>query len=664
MAESNVPRVFLAWRKVQVVPQLLPHDDTSFDEADALFGAIGLSCPSCGAELAGHQSFERLRVCPGCNRHFSLPARERVSLLVKPSEFTETAGELVSLDPVRFHDHLPPADRLAGAQERSLISNAVITGIARIGGHEAVLIVLDAAYIGGAIGILAGEKLALALDLAWEKRLPLIVIAAGGGVRTQDGMLAVLQMAKTATLAARLHRHGIPIISVITHPTTGGIYAGLVQQADFVLAEPGATASGESAAGLGLGGSLPTAEQLLAAGMIDDIVSRADLRDRLDALLHLLASRGSLHVPAHTPAAVGAVSPGWDALRIGRHPDRPTAAQIALRVLTNVQPMRGDRIGRDDPTLIGGIGRFEGLTVAFLAHNRRPDGETDRLLPAAAYRKAARIMQLAGRLELPLLAFVDTAGAETGLEAELNGVSTALAQNLQLMGHLPAPVITIITGEAGGAGALANALGDRILVTEHGIFTLPMVEGALASPFFLRQTNVGVANTGRPQFRSLGAREAMALGVIDRVIPEPEGGAHLDPEGAIALIRASVAGSLGEVLADSPRRLIEARIERARQLGLADPEGNDFASRELRELSAIQHSISRSIDDFRQEMRDRIEHRKQSLPQLSDKLPKRPDLNELTERFAHFRATVSTAASQARQEIVEEWRDRTGENDR
>jgi acetyl-CoA carboxylase carboxyl transferase subunit beta len=646
-----------------VVPNLRPSDDSQFDEADALFGAIGLSCPSCDTELSNEPSFERMRVCPACKRHFGLPARERISLLVKPSEFSETSGELVSLDPVRFHDHLPAADRLAGAQERSLISSAVITGVARISGNDAVLIVLDAAYIGGAIGILAGEKLALALDLAWMRRLPVIVIAAGGGVRTQDGMLAVLQMAKTATLAARLHRHGIPIISVLTHPTSGGIYAGLALQADFILAEPGANASGESAAEQGLGGPLPTSEQLLAAGAIDGIVSRDHLRETLASLLHLLNMRGSLHVPAHTPTATGAALPGWDALRIGRHPDRPTAARIALKLLTNVQQVHGDRMGHDDPALIGGIGRFEGLTVAFLAHNRRPDGETDVLLTAAAYRKAARIMQLAGRLELPLIAFVDTGGAATGLQAELSGVSSALAQNLQLMGHLPAPVITVITGEAGGAGALANALGDRILVAEHGIFTLPVVEGALASPFFLRQTPTDTAASEQRKFRSLGARDAMALGVIDRVIPEPEGGAHLDPDAAMESMRVVIAESLGEVLTGSSRRLLGDRIERARQIGLADPEGSDIASRELRELTAIQHAVSRSIDDFRQDVRDRFEHRKQSLPQLTNKLPKRPDLNDLAGRISQFRESVSTAANQARQDLVEEWREIKREDD-
>ena len=175
-------------------------DSPEHDDTETLLPA-GLSCPSCDLELGEEPTFERFGICPNCGRHFGLPARERISLLVDPGGFDETSGELVSLDPVRFHDHLPAADRLAGAQERSVISDAVITGIAEIGGHDAVLVVLDAAYIGGAIGVLAGEKIALAYELALSRRLPLIAVAAGGGVRTQDGMLAVLQMAKVSTLS-------------------------------------------------------------------------------------------------------------------------------------------------------------------------------------------------------------------------------------------------------------------------------------------------------------------------------------------------------------------------------------------------------------------------------------------------------------------------------
>ncbi len=632
-------------------------DSPEQDDTETLLPA-GLSCPSCERDLTGAPAFERFRVCPDCGRHFGLPARERISLLVDPGGFEETSGELVSLDPVSFHDHLPAADRLAGAQERSVILDAVVTGIAEIGGHEAVLVVLDAAYIGGAIGVLAGEKIALAFELAHARRLPLIAIAAGGGVRTQDGMLAVLQMAKVSTLAARLHRSGIPIISVLTHPTTGGVYAGLANQADIILAEPGAAASGAPAAGQSVSDLLPTAEQLFDVGMIDEIVSRTALRERLSGLMHLLSARGSLHLPVAELPALGPVAPAWETMRIGRHEDRPTGATIAQRLLSTVQLLHGDRISRDDPGLVAGIGRFEGLTVAFIAHERRPARLSDARLGTSAYRKAARIMQLAGRLELPLLAFVDTPGAATGLDAELSGISMAIAQNLALMGHLPAPVIAVITGEAGGAGALANCLGDRILVTEHGLFTLPMVEGALTHPYFLRAKG-GLQTDRSNLLLSLNARDAHALGAIDLVIPEPEGGAHLDPDGAIDLIRMAVAESLGEVIASGPRKLADDRLRRARALGLAAPDGDDTARRELRELQSIQHSVSRSIDDLRQDLRDRFEHRRQALPHLSTRLPKRPDLNDLASRFTHLRETVTTAASQARHDLTDD-RERKG----
>lgn len=611
------------------------HTDTT---TEPLPTAIELNCPSCGAELAGLELFERFRVCPGCRRHFGMPARERIRLLVAPGGFQETSGQLVSLDPVRFHDHLPVADRLSETQERSVISEAAITGLAEIGGHQVVLVALDAGFTGGAIGVLAGEKLALAFDLALSRRLPLIALCSGGAVRTQDGMLAVLQTAKIATLAGRMHRAGIPLISVITHPTTGGVLTGLANQADIILAEPGAVAGGAPAAGQGQIATTPTAETLLDAGMIDDIVERPALLGRLAAIVHLLCGRGTLSVPASPLVTLGAAAPTWEALRIGRHAGRPSAAAFARKLVAEFQPLHGDRIHRDDDGLIAGIGRFEGLTVAVIAHERRMEGEANRPLSVSAYRKAARIMQFAGRFELPLLSFVDTPGAASGIEAELSGISMAVGQNLSLMTQLPAPVVAVITGQAGGTGALANALGDRILAAEYGLFTLPIVEGATTHPFFRRQLQTS------NQELAMGAREAHALGVIDLVIPEPEGGAHLDPDGAAVMIKMAVANSLGEILGSGARKLGDDRQRRARMLGLA-AEGDDTVRRELRELAALQHSLSRSIDDFRQDLKGRWEQGRQAIPMLATRLPRRPDLNDLASRISALRETVSNAAS-------------------
>jgi enoyl-CoA hydratase/carnithine racemase len=248
------------------------------------------------------------------------------------------------------------------------------------------------------------------------------------------------------------------------------------------------------------------------------------------------------------------------------------------------------------------------------------------------------MMQFAGRFELPLISFVDTPGAAGGIDAELTGISMAIGQNLNLMGQLPAPVIAVITGQAGGTGALANALGDRILAAEFGLFTMPIVEGAQAHPFFRR-----TLQTTHDQL-AMGAREAKELGVVDFVIPEPEGGAHLDPDGALSAIKMAVALSLGEVLSSGARKLSDDRMRRARMLGLAAAEGDDTVRRELRELVALQHSLSRSIDDFRHDLKDRWEQGRQAIPMLATRLPRRPDLNDLAGRITALRETVSNAA--------------------
>jgi len=144
---------------------------------------------------------------------------------------------------------------------------------------------------------------------------------------------------------------------------------------------------------------------------------------------------------------------------------------------------------------------------------------------------------------------------------------------------------------------------------------------------------------------SMGARDAKVLGVVDAIVPEPEGGAHLAPDEAEALLRSAVAQHLGEVLASGPRRLIDDRMRRARSLGLAAPESDETVRRELRELHALQHSVSRSIDDFRNDMRDRWDRQRQALPQIPVRLPKRPDLNDLANRLTSLRESVATASA-------------------
>ncbi|MGH2558181.1 MAG: carboxyl transferase domain-containing protein [Thermomicrobiales bacterium] len=622
---------------------------------------LDLACPSCGTDLTGADLFAVFRVCPSCHRHFSVPARERLGLLVDEDCFLETNAALISVDPIVFHDQLPFPDRIAEAHERGFVSDAVITGTGEIGGHSAVLVLIDHVYLGGSIGAVAGEKIALAMELAVARRLPLIAICSGGAPRTQEGMLTLVQLAKSAAMASRLHRAGVPFVSVLTHPTTGGVYAGLANQADIVVAEPGARigfGSARGSAGVPVEGGGPnTAEFLREHGMIDDLVDRTRLRGYLGRLLDLFAVRGLARPSTPLASWTGGSARGWEAVALARHAERPTSLDYIRRLMPEFVELHGDRAFGDDPAVICGLGRLEGVSVAVIAQERGRGEEQERRrggrLSPEGYRKASRLMRLAGHLELPLVTLVDTPGAMSGIEAEARGIGVAVSQAFGLMSMLPVPIVSVVVGEASGAGALALGVGDRILMQEHAIFSVTGPESAAVHPYQAGDRGSTASTTSK-----LTARDCHRLGVVDVIVPEPSPGAHADPDFAATQVKLAILQALDELAGVGPRRLLDDRARKVRYLGQTTPAGREAARLELRELQELQRSLSRSFDELRRDLRDRWEHRNvgrnlpnlpnlpnlanlPTLPDLSARLHRhRPDLTDLAGRLGALRESA------------------------
>jgi acetyl-CoA carboxylase carboxyl transferase subunit beta len=639
------------------------------EELDA-FGDVDLDldCPSCGADLTGAELFAVYRVCPTCRRHFSMPARERLGLLVDAESFSETNAALISVDPIIFHDQLPFPDRLAEAHERGFVTDAVITGVGEIGGHQAALVLIDHVYLGGSIGVVAGEKIALAMELALARRLPLIAICSGGAPRMEEGMLALVQLAKSAAMASRLHRAGVPFVSVLTHPTTGGVYTGLANHADIVVAEPGARigfGSARGSAGAPLEGGGPnTAEFLRDHGMIDDLVDRTRQRGYLGRLLDLFAVRGVARPGAPRAALSGGSARGWEAVALARHADRPTSLDYLHRLMPEFVELHGDRAHGDDPAVICGIGRLEGVSVAVVAQERGRGEDQERRrggrLAPEGYRKASRLMRLAGHLELPLVTLVDTPGALSGTDAEAGGIGVAVSQTFGLMSMLPVPIVSVVIGEASGAGALALGVGDRILMQEHAIFSVTGQESAATHPY-----KAGDRGSTASSSSKLTARECQKLGVVDVIVPEPSPGAHADPDFAATQVKVAILHALDELAGVGPRRLMDERARKVRYLGQTTPEGREAAKLELRELQELQRSLSRSFDDLRRDLRDRWEHRNvgrnlpnlpnlanlPTLPDLSARLQRRrPDLTDLASRLGALRTSIAPSETEVMRE--------------
>ncbi|CAN5893498.1 hypothetical protein BH24CHL4_BH24CHL4_14920 [soil metagenome] len=600
----------------------------TFEDDDILFadlddfdgdGALDVTCPGCGARLNSDPLFSKFRICPSCSRHFWMPARERLNLLIDSKSFRETNAELASVDPLVFRDAMPLPDRVTQARDASSypIGEALVTGSAKIGGRDAIVVVIDFALLGDAIGVVAGEKLVLAIELAAMRRLPFIATCAGGAHRANTSMLSLVQSMRIANAIAKLQRNGVAFVSLLSHPTAGAVFSGFAGHANLLFAEPGShigmtvhrslDAEPHSQAGT------ESAESLIERGMIDGIVDRRNARDHLVTLLDMLTSRTAPRIAASTEAAQVALLSASQEIATARNPGRPNAITYVERLMPGFVELHGDRTGSDDPGVTIGLGQLEGVSLGVVCVNRGQKSETLDAAPTNAangYRKACRLYRLASLLELPVVTLVD------GLEPRINnGVSgaeigTMLAQLTRTLATLPVPTISVVLGEVNGSHAMAFSIADRTLMLEHAVFSTSETDQAHPATGGPRPPSMPVVLT---------SRDCRRFGIVDAVIPEPGQSAHGDPAGAAQQLRLAIIRSLGELVVLGPRRLQDERSRKYRQLGLAGSAGSEAVRYEIAQLQELQRSVGRSIDD----LRDRIEHHHLSLPSLPH-LPQRP----------------------------------------
>ncbi|HYM49431.1 MAG TPA: carboxyl transferase domain-containing protein [Candidatus Limnocylindrales bacterium] len=507
--------------------------------------ATPAACERCGSPLDG------LRTCPACSHHAALEAWERIDQLADPGSFREMDRHLWSGDPLAFSDSVSYERRVAAAQAATRLLDAVVTGRARLGRIEVVLIVFDFRFLGGSMGSVVGEKVCRAFDVARRENRPAVVVSATGGARIQEGMLALFQMARTALAAARLRERGVPLITVMADPTMGGVLASFASLADLIVAEPHARISfvgprvHERA---GVAAPPGSAEFALEHGLIDAVVERSRLRPLLTSLVSILhASR----IPTPKPVLSAVVVPGlvrrsvWETVELARRPDRPSGRAVAQRILGDVFELHGDREGQDDDTIMAGIGRLHGRAVAFVAQDRHgPGGGRTR---PSGYRKAQRAFTLAERFHLPLLTFVDSPAAATDADSEAAGITAAIAESLARLARLRTPVINVVLGEGGSGGALALSVGDRLLMLEHAIFSIIGPEAASAILY-----HDGTHAQELAARLKLTAADLMTLHLVDRIVPERQP-AHEAPD--------LIATALGQALVKELRPLMDTSLK-------------------------------------------------------------------------------------------------------
>src|SRR5207244_871781 len=268
----------------------------------AIAEGLWIKCDSC-KEIVYRAEVERAgRVCPKCRYPFRISAHERVAMLADEGSFEERDAGLASEDPLGFKDTRRCRDRLRAAQEKTGLREAVVCGLARVGGWPTVLCLFDFEFMGGSMASVVGEKLTRAIELAVQKRLPVVIVSASGGARMQEGILSLMQMAKTAAALERLATERLPYVSVLTDPTTGGVTASFAMLGDVILAEPRALVgfAGPRVIAETIRQPLPEgfqrSEFLLEHGQVDLVVERRDLRDTLRRLLAFFADQPALPV--------------------------------------------------------------------------------------------------------------------------------------------------------------------------------------------------------------------------------------------------------------------------------------------------------------------------------------------------------------------------------
>ncbi|MCD4670219.1 MAG: acetyl-CoA carboxylase, carboxyltransferase subunit beta [Actinomycetia bacterium] len=252
-----------------------------------------IKCKSCNKDIEREVYLLNHRVCPYCNDHSSIGCRERIQITTDENSFLEQDSNLNSVDFLKFYDLKSYPERLKEARLKTGLNSAIITGEARIDGYKAALGVMDFSFMGGSMGSVVGEKIKNLSDLSIEKNIPLILFSASGGARMQEGIVSLMQMAKTVSSITRVMERKIPYISVIAHPTTGGVSASFSTIADIIIAEPGAlfcfagprvvkqTIKEEMPEDFGL------SERNLKNGQVDMIVNRGEMKETLARLLRL-----------------------------------------------------------------------------------------------------------------------------------------------------------------------------------------------------------------------------------------------------------------------------------------------------------------------------------------------------------------------------------------
>lgn len=551
-------------------------------------------CNACKSAVFVEDVKRNYYICPHCHNYFRVHAKRRVEMIADQDSFEELNTGIQSENPLHYKGY---EEKLDGLREKTGLDEAVLTGKAQIDGVSVMLAVCDGRFLMASMGEVVGEKIARAVELATEEKLPVIIFACSGGARMQEGIVSLMQMAKTSAALKRHSDAGLLYISVLTDPTTGGVTASFAMLGDIILAEPGALIgfAGPRVIEQTIGQKLPKgfqrSEFLLEHGFLDGIVEREHMRETLSLILHLHQEKGDgkeikeLVEQALTADAVTKDEvhqqicrkafdedrplekiDAWQHVQLARDKERPTGKDYINLLFTDFTEMHGDRYFRDDPAVIGGIAYFHGQPVTVLVQEKGQGTKENiarnfGMVSPDGYRKSLRLMKQAEKFGRPVICLVDTPGAFCGLEAEERGQGEAIAKNIYELSGLKVPVLSIVIGEGGSGGALAFAVADEVWMMEHAIYSVLSPEG-FASILWKDSKRAKEA----AGVMKLTARNLEKLGIVEHVIREEEPLTREHIENIADKLALGIAAFLREYGSLTKEELLERRYQRFRRI--------------------------------------------------------------------------------------------------
>lgn len=491
-------------------------------------------CRICKEPIFAEDVKSNLYTCPKCGGYFRVHAYRRIEMLVDDGSFIEWNKTMPISNPLDFPDY---ETKLEEERQKSKLNEAVVTGEATIGNVRTAIAVCDARFMMSSMGRVVGEKITAAVEKATEEKMPIIIFSCSGGARMQEGMISLMQMAKTSAALKRHHEAGQLFISFLTDPTMGGVSASFAMLGDIILAEPKALIgfAGPRVIAQTIGTKLPegfqSAEFLLEHGFIDAIVERSEQRSVLKKILRAHTSGfkkvarqesqdENTEKVAEKRPKVKAPKTAWDSVLLSRRPDRPTAKDYIDRMFSFFLELHGDRLSGDDGAIVGGIANYYGKPVMVVAEQKGKSIKENKIrnfgMPnPSGYRKALRLMKHAQKFNMPIICIVDTPGAFCGIEAEEKGQAEAIARALFEMSDMTVPILSVVIGEGGSGGALALAVANEVWMLEHSIYSILSPEGFASILYKDAKKSKEAA-----EVMKITSKELLGLGVIDRVIKE------------------------------------------------------------------------------------------------------------------------------------------------